>query len=337
MASGAGDHLDATEWRLRSARIRRHGPQSTPGRREVAIGKGKDGERLLGAILEAAPRRQDIELLHSLVRPRRLGDIDHIVVGPAGVSVIDAKNWSGRVTVSKGTLWNGRYNKQPALDGVTDQVAEIESVLAAHGRAEVPIQGFLCLVAGNAGVPQSLVTAGAVRVGLPPAVIAESTRAGLIDIGTRGDIAGILRAAYRQTPPAVAGEQPLVIPAEWTQVSVVAKPVPSPATVRRGLHPATRWFFALLSAALVLATLGSLDARAPSTAPMARAELNRHLLYYGQLARVRAHRTVRGPHVAASAREYRLVYRGGRHCRVLIDVPRGAGHVVVRSHRCRSR
>jgi hypothetical protein len=36
-------------------------------------------------------------------------NIDHLVIGPTGAFVVDAKNYRGRLSFSKGTLWHGRY------------------------------------------------------------------------------------------------------------------------------------------------------------------------------------------------------------------------------------
>jgi len=43
---------------------------------------------------------------------RRFANVDHVVVGPAGVFVIDSKNWSGSITVRAGVLrQNGRLRE----------------------------------------------------------------------------------------------------------------------------------------------------------------------------------------------------------------------------------
>jgi hypothetical protein len=64
-------------------------PQSTGA---WAIGAG--GEERLGAELAHVA---GIRVLHDRRVPRTRGNIDHIVIAPAGVFVIDAKDWEGTV------------------------------------------------------------------------------------------------------------------------------------------------------------------------------------------------------------------------------------------------
>jgi len=45
-------------------------------------------------------------VLHEVAWPgRRYANIDHVVVGPGGVFVIDTKNWNAEVTLGNGALW----------------------------------------------------------------------------------------------------------------------------------------------------------------------------------------------------------------------------------------
>ena len=67
--------------------------------------KGADGERRVAA--ELAALGPDFLAVHDrLLHPGRSRvNLDHIVVTSAGVFVLDAKNWSGDVTVHRGLLW----------------------------------------------------------------------------------------------------------------------------------------------------------------------------------------------------------------------------------------
>jgi hypothetical protein len=66
-------------------------PQSTK-----AWDKGANGERALGASLDLL-RAHGLGVLHDRRIPGSSANIDHIVIGPAGVFVIDAKRYSGKV------------------------------------------------------------------------------------------------------------------------------------------------------------------------------------------------------------------------------------------------
>ena len=72
-------------------------------RRQAAWEAGAEGERRTAAVL-AELAIEGWQLLHDVHWPGRpFANIDHIVIGPGGVLVIDSKNWSGRVDVRDGS------------------------------------------------------------------------------------------------------------------------------------------------------------------------------------------------------------------------------------------
>jgi hypothetical protein len=87
------------ETRIRSAHPKLGGlilavsdePQSTK-----AWDKGAEGEDALGASLDLL-RAEGLGVLHDRRIPGTKANIDHIVIGPAGVFVIDAKHYRGKV------------------------------------------------------------------------------------------------------------------------------------------------------------------------------------------------------------------------------------------------
>ena len=53
-------------------------------------------------------------VLHDLVIPGSQGFIDHLLIGPGGVFVIDSKQYRGRLQLDRsGRLWHGRYPLAP--------------------------------------------------------------------------------------------------------------------------------------------------------------------------------------------------------------------------------
>lgn len=111
-------------------------------------------------------------------------NLDHVLVGPGGVVVVDAKNWTGEVSVASGVLWQGRFARTQSVDGALAQCAAVASVLAPPHRRFV--RSLICL-AGQPdlfGITNSdVAVAGADRVVdavlALPAVLDQQTVVGL--------------------------------------------------------------------------------------------------------------------------------------------------------------
>ena len=89
--------------------------------------RGAEGEEAVAAALAELPAGT-WTVFHDVKWPgRRYANLDHIVVGPPGVFVIDSKNWSGRVAVKDGVLrQNGRSREN-------DVASAAEAGLAVAG------------------------------------------------------------------------------------------------------------------------------------------------------------------------------------------------------------
>ncbi len=107
--------------------------------------KGATGERLLKAVLQPLVRR-GYRLLEDRSVPGTVGNIDFIAIGPAGVLVIDAKNWSGSVDVVRDELRQNGYPRTAELEGVLGQAGAVWQVLAQAGGPSVPMWPVICLV-----------------------------------------------------------------------------------------------------------------------------------------------------------------------------------------------
>lgn len=72
--------------------------------------KGLEGENLVSNYLNTLPK--DYFVFNDVNLPGKGGNIDHIVIGPTGIYVIETKNYSGRYRI-KGNQWfyikNGQY------------------------------------------------------------------------------------------------------------------------------------------------------------------------------------------------------------------------------------
>jgi hypothetical protein len=86
-------------WRLRF----RPSPQARAWRR------GAHGERQTARLLDRLGRDGYV-IFHDLALPDSPANLDHLVVGPSGVFVIDSKQWTGQVHQSAdGLVWHDHY------------------------------------------------------------------------------------------------------------------------------------------------------------------------------------------------------------------------------------
>jgi hypothetical protein len=113
----------------------------------VAWRRGAVGERRTARLLGQLERHGWV-VLHDLAVPDSRANIDHLVIAPGGVFVIDSKQYRGRLQLdSTGRLWHGRHPLTPVLRAVgfeADQAAQVLTdpgvvlpIVAVHG-AQVP-------------------------------------------------------------------------------------------------------------------------------------------------------------------------------------------------------
>lgn len=120
----------------------------------AAWGKGARGEAALGTALGSLP---GVQVLHDRLRPRSgRANIDHIVVAPTGVWVIDAKHYSGKVEqVNRGTFFRPVHELKVGGRRRTDKAREVKKQVAAVKAALVPehpdvaVRGVLCFIGGE--------------------------------------------------------------------------------------------------------------------------------------------------------------------------------------------
>jgi hypothetical protein len=120
-------------------------PQSTR-----AWATGARGEQELAAALAGV---SDVVALHDRRVPGTRGNIDHLVVGPAGLFVVDAKRYKARLRIrDKGGLFRtdnrlyvGGRDCSRLADNMGWQVKAVESVLASVEVA-MPVTPVLCFI-----------------------------------------------------------------------------------------------------------------------------------------------------------------------------------------------
>jgi hypothetical protein len=105
----------------------------------VAWRRGSVGERRTAQLLGPL-ERHGWAVLHDLAVPHSRANIDHLVIGPGGVFVIDSKQYRGRLQLDpSGGLWHGRYPLAPTLQAVSFEADQAAVVLPDPGLVVVPI------------------------------------------------------------------------------------------------------------------------------------------------------------------------------------------------------
>ncbi len=143
MAAGEGAAEQSRLAAERVARLKRQLDQAE--RATKSWDAGAVGERIVADRLsQLIPHGW--YLLHDVHWPGRpKANLDHVLVGPGGVVVVDAKNWTGEVRVSAGVLWQGRYSRTQSVEGALAQCAAVASILApSHRRLVRPL---ICMAA----------------------------------------------------------------------------------------------------------------------------------------------------------------------------------------------
>jgi len=91
--------------------------------------RGAAGEQTVGAQLELL-RPYGFEVLHDVRWPgRRRANIDHVAIGPPGILVVDAKNWSGSVRIRDGVLRQNGHRRTREVEGARQAGRDVGSQL----------------------------------------------------------------------------------------------------------------------------------------------------------------------------------------------------------------
>ncbi len=116
--------------------------------------KGAVGEEKVAQALAFLPAGWDVfhgvpSSVRSPLWPARF-DLDHVVLGPAGVFVVETKNWTGSIQVRDNTvLFEGRPPSRPPLDQVRHSARELAARIEVACGARVTVHPVLCF----AGTP----------------------------------------------------------------------------------------------------------------------------------------------------------------------------------------
>lgn len=231
-------------------------------RQQQAWSAGSMGERLVAAAL----REACWPALHDQPWPGRpRANLDHLALSSTRIWLIDAKHWTGAVTVSNGVLRQNGYRRTDNLAKARQSAAA--DVATALGPDAPPVVPVVCLTQAGAELSPTLVD-GVRVVGLAhlPSALGPSPQ----DFEAMPALVTRVESLLRRTHVPAA-------PTSETRVAPAAPkpPRPSRARARRARRRASgrpsllRALLGLMIMLMALLALQNMDALMPYTTPLA--------------------------------------------------------------------
>jgi hypothetical protein len=226
--SSAGDEAArslraAEELRRKAARLEE---------RAASYARGRQGELVVAQALDALAADGYLRIDDCRWPGRPQANIDHVLVGPAGLFVIDAKNWSGRVEFRAGVLRQSGYRRSREVDAASEAARAVAQVLAMG----VPRIGSVICLCGEAQMPPTAVSSDCSVV--PVGGIAEWVRGqpALLTpaavAAVHGELMRRLQPASRSAVEAADSPVPDFVPQQWPS-GPVRREAPAPTSARR--------------------------------------------------------------------------------------------------------
>ena len=214
--SSAGDEAArslraAEELRRKAARLEE---------RAAAFARGRQGELAVAQALDELAADGYVRIDDCRWPGRPKANVDHVLIGPAGLFVVDAKNWSGRVEVRAGVLRQSGYRRSREVDA-TSEAARAVAALLSLGLPRV--EGVICLC-GEAQMPPTTISDG--QTVAPVAEIANWIRrqpallTPAVVATVHAELVRRLEPASRAAAGATASQVPDYVPQQWPVASV---------------------------------------------------------------------------------------------------------------------
>jgi hypothetical protein len=170
--------------------------------------QGAEGEAATARALERHLRRSNVIVIHDRRIPGRgRANIDHIAIGPGGITVIDTKSTRGQVQLRtvgvinrrELLLVNGR-DRTSQLDALERQVERVAAVLNRNDADYIGVVGALCFPFMRRGfLHYSHARDGLITVDDPAHIAKLAQRAGELGAEQLDELAQLIAAAL---PPA---------------------------------------------------------------------------------------------------------------------------------------
>lgn len=141
--------------------------------------------------------RRGYYVLHDLHVPGSSANIDHLVVGPTGVWLIDTKAYSVPLRYGDGTVWRGRYPLRKETAAVANYASAVSEVL------RLPVIPVLCFVDNI--VPPEASLLGSVRLVALDDLLALIAGGSGVRIDDVDSVARLARTLRTPTPSPRAG------------------------------------------------------------------------------------------------------------------------------------
>ena len=153
-ASDKGRELKANAAAARARRqaggpIKRGESETAYKKQAKAWDAGSVGEGRAQRKLDLLTKHGHTTLHDVLLEPGKLWNLDHLVVGPAGIFFVNAKNWRGTVTVRNEQVWRRWYagpSQGTKNENMEREVAKVRG-MASHASARLgtKITPVICL------------------------------------------------------------------------------------------------------------------------------------------------------------------------------------------------
>ena len=174
--------------------------ESTPASEPVPLAVRSDPT---AAAPKKFPVRSGVVVLHDLRIPGSGGSIDHVCVGPGGVTVVKAVSLRGKVRARGSKLSIGGRDRSDLIRDVRLEVAKVRAVLGGAGSGTVDIKAAISMATVD-GLPVAAKSRGEGRSGRRPAACRRRRRQGTPRPAGRG------RARRRGAPRETRHRQPIV-------------------------------------------------------------------------------------------------------------------------------
>jgi hypothetical protein len=128
--------------------------------------------------------------------------IDHLLVAPSGVYVVDTRTWPARAELrtrggvlrSKERLYTGTRDRTRAVDALGKKVVAVRHALGAH---MVPVHGVLCLLGSDWPLLARAIEIHGVTVVWPKELERRAKQLGKLDAAAIATVAAHLFASVR--------------------------------------------------------------------------------------------------------------------------------------------
>jgi hypothetical protein len=112
-----------------------------PSEQVTAWRRGAAGERRTARLLDRLTR-DGFVVFHDLAVPGSPANVDHLVIGPSGVFVIDSKQWTGSVHQGgDGLAWHNHYRLDRTIDTVRWEAETVGRLLGTRIHALLCVHG----------------------------------------------------------------------------------------------------------------------------------------------------------------------------------------------------